>query len=134
MTATTIFDELRMATPDVAARRAMLLDAAEHGDNLDPLHRDHLVERYADQDMNPVDRSRLFTGLITEVQKWDDVKKWRGDSYVTDDGFDRTEELDRLAGEVWSLLELLVPSPVFAVADEAPSSFDEPLADEAGVA
>lgn len=121
MTTTTIFDELRMATPDVAARRAILLDAAEHGDNLDPKHRDDLIERYADQDMNPVDRSHLFTSLITDVQNWEAAKNWRGDS---------AEEIDRVADEVWTLLEQLVPSPAVHTGPGT-SIFDEPHADGA---
>lgn len=110
---TTIFEDLRMPTPSVDARRDTLLFHAQDAELLDPLVRDNLLDRYADGYLDPVEASKLFTALTDKLRLLTDVKDSRPSwpDVPGDDGLTRDEALAAYADDVEEILLKLVPSP-----------------------
>lgn len=118
-----ILDELKLSTPDIGARRTHLIFEAAHAEQLDPVHRAHILAQYADPDVPGT--SGLFTDLTTAIRHWVEAKNM-GEDDLDDDGYNKTELVDRYADQVENLAADLVPSPAVHTGPGT-SVFDEPL-------
>lgn len=135
MSTESIMDELQLPTPDIGARRTFLIWGAEQAHRLDPMTRAELIEAYADDTIDGVTQSGMFTALVQEMDLYGDAKKLTEDYICPDSGATREEILDKHNAEITRIAAELVPSPAEYVADDQPlTSFDEPHDDLAGAA